>query len=625
MNLKEVREYVEKLLTSYFKPKVLKKLDENTDGILMYDNSQIVSKISSKTNNAIELLPDNPSVSGESGLWVDGTTIKNISIAQKTINELGYDELLNSKPTFVAPLNNATGNINKVITLDKPITDYEFIEIYVSADNSTAKRQSQITKLKVSDIVYNTATTSDKQDKSVFNIQYSLNSAVNIGGDATIVVKAWFIDATHLFLYQSSNPQSNSWNTFKFEHILGINKEVITIDPVNYIDGNQTIQDNPVGHIITMDGMSNPPHYLLCDNAEYNIADYKDLAEYFLKTYGKYNYYGGDGVTTFRVPNRLPSNSTWWSPGQTSATTPYRVWTDSDNSNPNYTVWSAFNGTAIKDGGYHSAQPVASFPCHISIDFGTAIYISGIRIYPRSGNYGGILPRNFDLQGSNDGGTTWETIQSFVNTNTANGGVREFNITNSNNNSIVVGYKAYRLLMHDSNSQNIINISCINFKKVEPVFQYIKYKPTYFIGSINGYEQIDEILSTPIKGPFTAGKDLQSTSTNAIKGTLLKPFTDYDELEIVYILHWGTQGQTKRILRINTKDIELNPQQHYYNNCFNIPWVDGNEILQFNFGFKDATTLYAARATYLGSKTEYNYEIQHVRGIVRHYTVKSTT
>lgn len=46
-----------------------------------------------------------------------------------------------------------------------------------------------------------------------------------------------------------------------------------------------------------------PEGYLFCDGKTYNISDYPDLANAIKDGLGSYNYYGGDGTTTFAVPN----------------------------------------------------------------------------------------------------------------------------------------------------------------------------------------------------------------------------------------------------------------------------------------------------------------------------------
>ena len=62
-------------------------------------------------------------------------------------------------------------------------------------------------------------------------------------------------------------------------------------------------EDTPVGTIISYMGKNPPAHYLACDGAVYNIADYEDLSTFILNEYGSVNYFGGDGTTTFAVPD----------------------------------------------------------------------------------------------------------------------------------------------------------------------------------------------------------------------------------------------------------------------------------------------------------------------------------
>jgi len=60
---------------------------------------------------------------------------------------------------------------------------------------------------------------------------------------------------------------------------------------------------NPVGCIITMMGVDAPSGYLKCDGTVYNIADYQNLADFFADQFGTANNFGGDGSTTFAVPD----------------------------------------------------------------------------------------------------------------------------------------------------------------------------------------------------------------------------------------------------------------------------------------------------------------------------------
>lgn len=79
--------------------------------------------------------------------------------------------------------------------------------------------------------------------------------------------------------------------------------ENVIIDPLQYVDTNNGTQDTPVGTIISLMGKTAPKHYLICDGTEYQIKDYPHLAEYFKKEFGTVNHFGGDGTTTFKVPD----------------------------------------------------------------------------------------------------------------------------------------------------------------------------------------------------------------------------------------------------------------------------------------------------------------------------------
>lgn len=58
-----------------------------------------------------------------------------------------------------------------------------------------------------------------------------------------------------------------------------------------------------VGQVITMSGNQAPQGTLVCDGTVYNIEDYPDLANYYEASQGSKNFYGGDGETTFAVPD----------------------------------------------------------------------------------------------------------------------------------------------------------------------------------------------------------------------------------------------------------------------------------------------------------------------------------
>lgn len=60
---------------------------------------------------------------------------------------------------------------------------------------------------------------------------------------------------------------------------------------------------NPIGTIISYMGKVAPDDYLICDGSIYSVSEYQDLADFFQKQFGSPNYFGGDGSTTFAVPD----------------------------------------------------------------------------------------------------------------------------------------------------------------------------------------------------------------------------------------------------------------------------------------------------------------------------------
>lgn len=70
-----------------------------------------------------------------------------------------------------------------------------------------------------------------------------------------------------------------------------------------YLNGAAHSGFTPVGTVISVMGKTAPLNYLACDGSVVNIADYPELANYFAGQFEAANYFGGDGVTTFAVPD----------------------------------------------------------------------------------------------------------------------------------------------------------------------------------------------------------------------------------------------------------------------------------------------------------------------------------
>lgn len=70
-------------------------------------------------------------------------------------------------------------------------------------------------------------------------------------------------------------------------------------------NGDNTIvaDSTPTGTVIYYAGKTAPDGYLSCDGTVYDISDYPKLAQFFADNYDAANYWGGDGETTFAVPD----------------------------------------------------------------------------------------------------------------------------------------------------------------------------------------------------------------------------------------------------------------------------------------------------------------------------------
>lgn len=77
----------------------------------------------------------------------------------------------------------------------------------------------------------------------------------------------------------------------------------ITILAIRGINYTQSCGDTPLGTIINYMGIIPPDEYLACDGTTYLISQYWELAEFIKSQFGTYNYFGGNGTTTFAVPD----------------------------------------------------------------------------------------------------------------------------------------------------------------------------------------------------------------------------------------------------------------------------------------------------------------------------------
>lgn len=70
-----------------------------------------------------------------------------------------------------------------------------------------------------------------------------------------------------------------------------------------YLGGSADAGFTPVGTVISVMGVTAPANYLACNGQVVNIADYPELANYFYQQFGSKNKFGGNGTTTFGIPD----------------------------------------------------------------------------------------------------------------------------------------------------------------------------------------------------------------------------------------------------------------------------------------------------------------------------------
>lgn len=363
-----------------------------------------------------------------------------------------------------------------------------------------------------------------------------------------------------LFEPETALENSQEWT---ITEINGINKESVIIDPMNYIDTNQGIQDTPVGELITKIGSKVPAHYLLCDGTEYNITDYPYLAQAIKDEFGTFNYYGGDGTTTFAVPNK-PSGKfiKRLNPIMTSNTAPAGSILYSPSTAGKNLVYYAFKEQSYPGEGECWVCPGNSG--YLGYEFVSHTTVNAYRLQPRLYMDSNTListPNSWDFQASNDL-STWDTLDSQTGITWSNTDEKKtFFFKNE------TPYKAYRIFVKINNGSNYVIIGNLQLGTTEVEnSSFIKYEPTYFIGSINGKEEITDLTNGFI--------DL--TDSNPQNITLNESIENFDKIEITGEVTYKSSGTR---LGLTTWYYNVSDLKERYNNSDS--WQNGNQL---NYG-----------------------------------------
>lgn len=203
-------------------------------------------------------------------------------------------------------------SINKTLKANLPSSTTKCMEIHFTEDGEmyVNKQDGSFIKVNSSYKTYSSEETYNINDYVVYNNKlYKCIENITVAEDFN--VSKWQIvlegekgdpgekglDAANISKLYCKD--SNLYVDFDNGATKQIENFDLNIDTI----GNSNIEDTPIGHIISFMGTKAPAHYIICDGSIYNITDYQKLADSIKDQFGSYNYFGGDGTTTFAVPD----------------------------------------------------------------------------------------------------------------------------------------------------------------------------------------------------------------------------------------------------------------------------------------------------------------------------------
>lgn len=488
--------------------------------------------------------------------------IDSVNFAQKTINTKGTKELLQSKVTVtgVASTKIGTAVTTKVglnVELNDSIENYTFLNIEVAVDSTGAKITGDISTFFVKNLIYNPSDVINGLNYSAFTIKCNLMTNADYAyGIAPFVLTCWFKDSKTLYIDSIAlSLTGTQYNNLSIRSIQGVIIESVVVDPVEYINTTQGIEDVPVGNVISAIGNKIPKHYLRYDDTILNIAEYPHLAEYIKENFGSYNHFGGDGINTFCVSD-IPVSQELIdiTPIMTSATAPapyvvtassyrtadggYNPYKAFDNDNNKVTsghVWITADGTKtgwIKlDFNKKTAISHFSIQCHTSINSTTTTH----------------MLKDFVLYGSDDD-IVYNKIKEFYG---ETGWVFDEKRIFDLNGSFV--YRYYKLEILSNNGYSSFSaIPELRFLNKSTENKYIKYEPTYFMQIQNaGFLSKRETLLW--EGEVGTNKSTEVTNTINLSDSVM----NYDMIGVYYQYRNSTDGAIRSLYKeIPTEEIK---------------------------------------------------------------------
>jgi microcystin-dependent protein len=200
------------------------------------------------------------------------------------IDEL-LDKVKGGSASKVELWSGSLSTMKEIVTLPQSVEDFDYILVdakYVIGDGLT--RHLPATVLNVNEI------------KSVYgkNENFPGNGYFNFPNSSTrqqIQALYGFQSSTEFFIYSIN--ASTDIKEFTVTSITGI----------SFSATSPSENSAPTGNIISFMGTKAPNGYLVCDGAELEISKYAKLAAHFEEQFGTKNHFGGDGTTTFAVPD----------------------------------------------------------------------------------------------------------------------------------------------------------------------------------------------------------------------------------------------------------------------------------------------------------------------------------
>lgn len=229
--------------------------------------------------------------------------VNNISIAQKTVNEnLSY---CISGITATLPLTPSVGAMIPFIpTINNGIVYDTNTKLYTLKTGVSYSIKSLVRLYSYSGYFYYTIYDyTNSKELGLYGCMEGATGANQALFPTTCIVKPTTDIQIGVRIVQiNASSVSGMMQNTSFLTIEQTGKS-ITIDPVEYVNTNSGIEDALVGHVMSFMGTTAPSHYLACDGAIYNITTYPSLSQFIHDQFGSYNFFGGDGTTTFAVPD----------------------------------------------------------------------------------------------------------------------------------------------------------------------------------------------------------------------------------------------------------------------------------------------------------------------------------